>query len=130
MKKKGPPVFNEKVCDKLEKYIGKGEIKGLYLEFEKETSGFFKQLKILVEENNCEEILSILHTMKGTSGSLGADDLAEKSRVLESRLKEWKKKLKDDLKKELLQDLPERIKQLEESYRRFQQDYKNYLNFI
>ena len=113
------PVINLEVYNELGKYVEKQDMEELYEEFEKETSGFFEELKFLVPANNHEKILSILHTLKGTSGSLGVVDLADKS-----------KKLEDDLRRGLFENLPEAVRQLEKSFIKFQNHYREYLNFI
>lgn len=81
-------IIDLSVYKDLQKYTRSEDIIDLYEEFEKETSHFLGQLNFLVPAKNYPEILSILHTIKGNSGSLGLLVLADHTRLMEGKLKE------------------------------------------
>ena len=81
-------IVDLSVYEGLQKYASKEDIMDIYMEFEKETSGFIDQLKFLVPAKNYPEILSILHTIKGNAGSLGIATLADKTRQVEANLRD------------------------------------------
>lgn len=105
-------VYNE-----IKKYARGSDINDLYIEFDKETTRLLDQIKFLIPSNNYPEILSILHTIKGNSGSLGITDLAVNVERFEA-----------DIKSNKNLDLEERFKQLVNNLLQYKREYKQLLN--
>tara|TARA_R110001599_G_scaffold353357_1_gene591851 strand:- start:4519 stop:5163 length:645 start_codon:yes stop_codon:yes gene_type:complete len=76
-----------KMIKELQKYASKKELLEIYKEFETETSIALQQLKSHIESNDIDKILSILHTIKGNSASLGLTLIAKLSEQVESEIK-------------------------------------------
>lgn len=56
--------------------------------FESEYNDYDEQIKRAVASGDVEEATRMAHTLKGLAGNLGADSLAEASRLLEKALRE------------------------------------------
>jgi CheY-like chemotaxis protein/HPt (histidine-containing phosphotransfer) domain-containing protein len=111
----GPIDFS--IYNEIKKYAHDSDINDLYIEFDKETTGFLNKLKFLISSKNFPEILSTLHTIKGNSGSLGITDLAVNSERFEADIRSSKNL-----------DLESKLKQLEDNLLHFKQEYKQLLN--
>ena len=70
----------------------------------------------LVKNEDIEGLKKELHTLKGSAGTLGIERLEKKSKDLESALKENN-----------FDDLSGRITDIQESFKEFQENYKNIL---
>ncbi|WP_323757068.1 response regulator [Roseivirga sp.] len=76
-----------KTIKELRKYASQHELLEIYKDFESETSEALKQLKSHFESNDIDKILSILHTIKGNSASLGISPIAKFSEQVEFEIK-------------------------------------------
>jgi HPt (histidine-containing phosphotransfer) domain-containing protein len=92
----------DKYCDLL-KYVSKEDIIEIYKEFEVETMYFLNKLKSLTLKNDSPEILSILHTIKGNSASLGLFAIAKYSEQTEREINESPMSAKNDIYEKLLE---------------------------
>ncbi|MCB0496045.1 MAG: PAS domain S-box protein [Cyclobacteriaceae bacterium] len=82
-----PKVINKDVLEQLEKYGGKELIDSVYDEFEVETMEQLEACKKALTNSNWIDIQKLLHTIKGTSGTLGIEKISEKAKQIEFRLK-------------------------------------------
>ena len=83
-------LIDIKTIKELEKYASQKELLEIYKEFETETNEAIEQLKSHVASNDIDKILSILHTIKGNSASLGLTPIAEFSEKAEIEIKNHK----------------------------------------
>lgn len=81
-------IINNKVIAQLKKYVGSEMIDSVYGEFEIETKEQLKECKTAISQSRWEDIQKLLHTIKGTSGTLGIEKLSNKAREIELRLKQ------------------------------------------
>jgi len=105
-----------KVYNEIKKYARDSDINDLYIEYEKETTGFLNKMKFLISSKNYTEILSTLHTIKGNSGSLGITDLAIHAELLEA-----------DIRANKILGLEANFKKLKEKFLKFKGEYKGLL---
>ncbi len=82
------PILNLKVVAQLKKYGGAEILDSVYNEFEVETANQLADCKIALEKKDWVALKKILHTLKGTSGTLGIDKVAQKAEELEACLKD------------------------------------------
>ncbi|MGW8122141.1 Hpt domain-containing response regulator [Roseivirga echinicomitans] len=106
-----------KTLKELGEYASKDELLEIYKEFEAETTLELKQLESHIKSNNFEEILSILHTIKGNSASLGITTIAKFVEEIESEIKNAKKV-----------DLENYFRVLLDLYTYFESNYERILN--
>lgn len=109
-------IIDLNVYNNIKKYTHDLDINDIYIEFELETIRFLRALKILISSKNYPEILSILHVIKGNSGSLGVSELAVSSEELEADIRSRKQI-----------NLNERYKRLEGDFLKFRHEYKQIL---
>lgn len=76
-----------KTVKELRKYASKKELLEIYKEFEIETSVALAQIQSHIGANDIDKILSILHTIKGNSASLGLTLIAKFSEQTEIKIK-------------------------------------------
>jgi PAS domain S-box-containing protein len=81
-------IVNLAVIEQLKKYGGEDILDSIFDEFILETQIQIKKCKLFYEAKNWKEIRKVLHTLKGTSGTLGIDRLARTTTDLERELKE------------------------------------------
>lgn len=81
-------IIDLSLYEDLKKHIPGDAVIDIYEEYEKETRGFLEQLNFLVAAKNYDEILSILHTIKGNAGSLGIFVMADHTRQMEGKLRD------------------------------------------
>lgn len=80
-------IINAKTINELKKYVQTHELLEIYKEFEIETFNAFKELKTLFKAQNYEEILIILHTVKGNAATLGLISIASLCEHMELELR-------------------------------------------
>jgi CheY-like chemotaxis protein/HPt (histidine-containing phosphotransfer) domain-containing protein len=112
----GNEIFNTEIFNKLKNYANAQTLNKIYSEFEKETEDFIRECKNSFLAENIQSILNILHTIKGTAGTLGVVKLENHTRELERKLKEGNQ---DTLESDL-----------DELYRIFKEFRDNYKNLI
>lgn len=81
-------VINPKVIEQLKKYGGEDILDSVYNEFNTETKSQLEECKLALTNKNWDEMKKILHTLKGTSGTLGIDKMANSALGLETQLKQ------------------------------------------
>ena len=81
-------IINLKVIEQLKKYGGEDILDSVYNEFNDETKPQLEECKLALANKNWDEMKKILHTLKGTSGTLGIDKVANSALELETKIKE------------------------------------------
>jgi CheY-like chemotaxis protein/nitrogen-specific signal transduction histidine kinase/HPt (histidine-containing phosphotransfer) domain-containing protein len=110
------PVINLEVVEQLKKFGGVELLASVFEDFDQETA------QLLTESNNClknseyNKILTNLHTLKGSAGTIGADRIANLSKEAEGRLK-------NNISDQLAVDL----QNLQYFFEEFQNEYKKVL---
>lgn len=82
------PIINLEVLAQLKKYGGEDILDPIFEEFNRETQKQLNDCKSAIANKDWNTIQKILHTLKGTSGTLGIEKLADTARILEGDLKE------------------------------------------
>uniref|UniRef100_UPI00404820A0 Hpt domain-containing protein n=1 Tax=Roseivirga sp. TaxID=1964215 RepID=UPI00404820A0 len=103
MNNKSNDIIDFETYDELLKYASKAGVLEIYKEFEIETGQLLGRLKSLNLENDCPEILSILHTIKGNAASLGLIAMAEYSEQSERAINESRMSNENDIYTKLLE---------------------------
>ncbi len=81
-------IISIDVIQQLKKYGGEEILDSVYNDFETETDGQLKECAEFILGKNWEELKKQMHTIKGTSGTLGIEKMASCSKDLEIYLKE------------------------------------------
>ena len=110
-------IINEDIISQLAKYSGPEMVKEILRDFEQETREQLDQCQHSLTNRDYKSILSNLHTLKGSAGTLGVEKLANKTKEIETDLKENKY---NKAKKDLLE--------LNKIFKEFQENYHNILN--
>ncbi len=110
-------IINEGIISQLAKYSGPEMVKEILRDFEQETRDQLDQCQQSVGSQDYQNILSNLHTLKGSAGTLGVAKLAQKAKDIEADLRENKH---DEVSKDLLE--------LNKIFKEFQENYHNILN--
>ena len=92
-------------------------VKEILRDFEQETQDQLDQCQRSLGNQDYQDILSNLHTLKGSAGTLGVEKLAQKAKDIEADLRENKH---DEVSKDLLE--------LNKIFKEFQENYHNILN--
>ncbi len=85
---KSTEIINIEVVRQLKKYGGEEILASVYNEFNIETEVQLKECQSYFDKKNWEEIKKLLHTIKGTSGTLGIDRIAQTAKELEVMVKQ------------------------------------------
>ncbi|WMJ73041.1 PAS domain S-box protein [Cytophagaceae bacterium ABcell3] len=80
-------ILNKEIFNKLKAYADAQTLFKIYKQFEDDTYEQLCECKISVETEDFSKILNILHTLKGTSGTLGVNKIESIAKKLESDLK-------------------------------------------
>jgi PAS domain S-box-containing protein len=83
-------IICTEIWNRLEVLGGYSLIKEIYQEFIDQTTEDLHTCKVRSVELEREEILRLIHTLKGTASTLGASQLAEEAKKLETNLKKGK----------------------------------------
>ena len=81
-------ILNQAIVQKLSKYGGKADLLPIYDNFVEETNLLISQLKQIEPNKEGTITKSLLHTLKGNAGSIGADKLSICAKSLEIKTKE------------------------------------------
>ncbi len=81
-------ILNQTIVQKLSKYGGKADLIPIYENFVEETSFLISKLKKVEPKKEAIITKSLLHTLKGNAGSVGADKLSSIAKRLEITIKE------------------------------------------
>ncbi len=80
-------IINENILKELEKYGGKALVKDIFLDFEQETTHLIEECFQALQNNDIDNILSKLHTLKGSAGTIGIDRVSQCAEEIEAKLK-------------------------------------------
>ena len=80
-------TIDVKTVNELRKYAQGDELLEIYKEFEVDTSNALSKLESLIRGRNSDEILIILHTVKGNAASLGLTSVASLCEHMEHKLR-------------------------------------------
>lgn len=81
-------IINIEVIKQLKKYGGEEILNSVYDDFEEEANSQLKNCANYLANKNWDELKKIMHTLKGTAGTLGIDKVAQTTIKLEAYLKE------------------------------------------
>jgi PAS domain S-box-containing protein len=109
-------IINQNTLNQLSKYGGQELLDSVLSEFETEAKQLIDNCFVFYDSNEVEEIRKELHTLKGSAGTLGIE-------ILEGRVI----KLEKQLKTADTTMLKEQLDGILESYKEFQENYKNIL---
>ncbi len=87
-KEKSTEIINQKIINQLIKYGGEDIIDLTFNEFKIETAKYILACKTAIKKQEWNKIKKLLHTIKGTSGTLGIDQIAQTALNLETLIKE------------------------------------------
>jgi len=110
-------IINLETLEQLAKYGGAEMIEEVFADFQKETQEVLKNCKTASRKKNYQLIQRELHTLKGTSGTIGLDRLSEATRILEEKLKSG----------EVPENIKEEILTLEKHFKEFIYTYQQNL---
>ncbi|HNP20361.1 MAG TPA: response regulator [Fulvivirga sp.] len=105
-------TLNNKTLGNLSKYGGKEVVSEALAEFDSECD---QQLQILRSTKNIEEILNILHTLKGNAGTLGVEKMAF-----------WAEMMEDEVKTKKYHNFDSNLKELEVLHTEFKSSLKQF----
>lgn len=80
-------IINRDILDKLKSFANSETLESIYQEFEKETETQLEECKKSLDSKDFKTILSNLHTLKGTAGTLGVGEIEKNAKKIESNLK-------------------------------------------
>jgi PAS domain S-box-containing protein len=81
------PVINREIVEQLKKFGGVELLASVFEDFEHETAQLLEESNKYLKNKEYNKILSNLHTLKGSAGTIGADRIANLSKDAESKLK-------------------------------------------
>lgn len=109
-------IINQNTLNQLFKYGGQDLVNSVLEDFEDEAGKQIENCLALLKAQDMEGLRRELHTLKGSSGTLGIERLEKKTIELESQLKQNN-----------ILDVDERIIEIQQSFQEFQENYKNIL---
>jgi PAS domain S-box-containing protein len=95
-------ILNDNTLDNLRKFGGDEVVLEALREFDNECDQQIKKCNSLYSTGNFEDILDILHTLKGNAGTLGVEKMAF-----------WAEIMEDDVKKKKYHNFDSNLKELE-----------------
>lgn len=84
-------ILNLEVVGQLRKHLGEEFLLETFKEFEAEAAELIEICKKGAQENNDKGVLSALHTLKGNSGTMGVEKMAQKAKEIETDVKKGEK---------------------------------------
>ncbi|MFT5913578.1 MAG: PAS domain S-box-containing protein [Bacteroidia bacterium] len=81
-------LLNIETANQLAKYGGNELLSSVYGDFESEMFDLLNKGEKAIELDDLAEALSILHTIKGNAGTLGAEQISAQSTLIETKLKQ------------------------------------------
>ncbi len=107
-------VINQNTLNELSKFGGQELLNEVLSDFEVEAGQLLKNCMKFYKQDEIEGIRKELHTLKGSAGTLGIE-------IMEKKVKHLERQLKDSNTK----DLKSQLDSILESYKEFQENYKN-----
>ena len=108
-------ILNYNVLGQLEKFGGREIVVESLEEFKNECDAQIKDLEALFEEQKFDDILIILHTIKGNAGTLGVQKIAF-----------WAEFMEDEMKKKNYHIFESNMKEFIKLYSEFKEVFKQY----
>lgn len=112
-------IINLEIVEQLKKYGGEDMVTSVFTDFENETTEQIESCILSLNEDNYENILINLHTLKGNAGTLGIEKVSKLTIDIEAKLKEEKR---------IYEDLAEELNELKKSFDEFKNYYPTFLN--
>ena len=109
-------IINQNTLNQLFKYGGQDLVNSVLLDFKTEASHQIDKCIEFVKKEDIDALKKELHTLNGSSGTLGIERLEKKIKDLESLLEENN-----------YYNLSDRIADIQSSFQEFQKNYKNIL---
>ena len=109
-------IINQNTLNQLFKYGGQDLVSSVLEDFENEAGEQIKNCLKFLKEDRIEDIRKELHTLKGSSSTLGIERLTKYTTKLETQLKNSDTTL-----------LKEQLMEINNSFLEFQENYKNIL---
>jgi PAS domain S-box-containing protein len=81
-------IISEEVLKSMMAFVDKETLIVIFQEFEQETYNQLEECKRLFTFGDFKNIQSVLHTLKGTAGTLGVEKLEEQARLIEGSIKQ------------------------------------------
>lgn len=81
-------IISQDIWNKLNEYGGLEMKQELYNEFFEQTSYELNQCHGFIKEENHEEIVRIIHTLKGTGATIGASKISKTAKEIEAKVRE------------------------------------------
>jgi len=114
------PIVDAEVIGQLGKYGGNDLIKMTLDEFAVEAEGFLGEMEQALSQQDYQDILGKLHTLKGNAGTLGVQRVATAAKETEAKLKASPEEGYPELSRDL--------KWLREKHHEFKNNYLSFLN--
>jgi PAS domain S-box-containing protein len=108
--------FNVEAINQLKKFGGIDMLESSFEEYEQETETLIADLENNLERKDVETMLSILHTIKGTSLTLGIEKIGRLAAEMEQNLKS-----------DNIDNCVEKMPILRTDFKKYKKNYKNYL---
>lgn len=80
-------IVDEEVLSQLMKYGGDEGVREMWLDFELETNELLAQTKFAIENNDFVQLKSCVHTIKGSAGTLGINQVARVATQFDEQIK-------------------------------------------
>jgi len=110
-------ILNRKVLSQLKKYGGKEMILSALGDFKLETKHQLEVCIKALKKDDYETVQKQIHTLKGSSGTLGIEKIAQKAHTIESLIK-----------KEEYSVLEKELEELNDNFVEFKQNYINIIS--
>ena len=92
-------ILNQDTINQLIKYSDFETLETSLREFNKDTNKAFKKFKTLLQREDYQQLVELVHNIKGNSGTLGGDDMFETARIIEQNIRKGDfTSLREDLK--------------------------------
>jgi len=79
-------IVNTEVVGQIRKYGGEDLVQSAFSDFISETTVLLQEMEESIADNELDGVNKILHTIKGSAGTIGIEKFAEEANKLESRL--------------------------------------------
>jgi len=86
-KKSTSQIINQDIINQLQKYGGKDLVFNTFQEFREEAEELIKECTQALLNKDYNSIAKIMHTLKGTAGTLGIEKIAQVSQEIETYIK-------------------------------------------
>jgi len=111
------PIINQEVLESMKSFVDKDTLLSIYQEFEKESSLQLGDCKNMFSFGDFKNIQAHLHTIKGTSGTLGVEKMEKIARLIEGNIKQNN-----------FENITENLNALYQAFDEFKYNYNEILN--